>query len=150
MKKLLLAGMLILGALLLAACSTREAISAEEFAVRMQGAGHLVEDVTNDYDIAGMVTYMLGRTEHFYVEFIIWDTDERARSQFQSVQRVFENNRSNTVSYRSTNTQRVDRLTQTTAGRFEAVVRIENTLLVMNADASLQSEVQAILNLLGY
>jgi len=150
MKKLICIAMLAVGALLLTACSAREPITAEEFVARMEGAGHSVVDATYDYDIPGMVRLMVGYAYEFYVEFIVWETDEQARTQFQAVRRIFENNRANTVSYRSTDTARVNRLTQTTGGRFDAVVRIENTLLVINTGSNLRTEAQGILELLGY
>jgi len=134
-----------------AACRPREVLTAEEFTSRMEAEGHIVEDVTQMYaEIPGLEIILIAETDEFEVEFIIWETAEAARSWFNNLRRSFEDTRGNVRSYRETNTANFNRFTQTTDGRFEAVVRVENTLVVIVTTSENRSDAQAILNILGY
>jgi len=151
MKRIALIALLAVGTLLLAACSPRDVISVEEFTTRMEGAGHDVIDLTEGFaHIPGMVAFVFADAGDFDVEFSVWETESAARLQFNNIHRQLEDAAGNTRSYRSTSVANFNRFTQTTSGRFEALVRVENTLLLIEASSGQRSAVEAVLDLLGY
>jgi len=150
MKRIILAALLVAAALLLAACSPRDVLSAEEFTSRMEAEGHVVEDITGMMNLPDIETFLVADLGDFVVEFIVCDTEATARSMRSTMQSVLDNESGNTRSTRESNVSNFHRFTQTTDGRFEALVRVENTVLLMRAPSENRSDVEAILDLLGY
>jgi len=138
-------------ALALAACGSREAISAEEFTARMTGAGHTVEDVSHLFDDEpGIETYLLADCGAFQVEFFVYETVERARQGFNLIRRDLEDMSGNRRSYSSVDLPNHGRFRQTSDGMFGVVSRIGNTAVVVFTSADHRDEVDTVLDLLGY
>jgi len=150
MKRIILVALLATAALFLAACSAREVLSAEAFTSRMEAEGHIVEDITDLLNLPGIETFLVADLGDFIVEFIVCETEANARSMRSQMQRVLEDERGSFRSYRESNVANFHRLTQTTDGRFEALVRVENTVLLMRAPSENRADVEAVLSLLGY
>ena len=150
MKRTALITLLALAILLLAACGSRTALTSADFTTRMQNAGHTVEDITQLESLAGVETFLLADTGRFTVQFLIYEEESGARGIFNQVQRAMEDDRGSSRTYTQRNGSNFNRFTQRTDGRFEAIARVENTLLVIETTVELRNEAQAILDLLGY
>jgi len=155
MKRIILAILIITTALFFVACSgPREVLTAQEFTSRMEGAGHTVEDFTHEFDDAppgvDVRTFLVADTGGFDVDFFVFETDQAARAFHNVIRRELEDSRGRTSSHREVNLANFNRLTQTTDGRFEALVRVENTAILIATTTQNRADAQAVLDLLGY
>jgi len=153
MKRIIGVALIVIIALSLVACggfTPREVISAEEFTTIMTGEGHFVEELFYDDIISGLQTLLLADLGDFDVEFFVLETDARAREVYNQIKRNLEDGRGRTSSHRETNLANFSRFIQTTDGRFEALSRVENTLVFISASAADRSAAEAVLELLGY
>ncbi|MCL2367560.1 MAG: hypothetical protein FWC72_01045 [Oscillospiraceae bacterium] len=152
MKRIILIALILLTVLGLAACGgPREAISAEEFTARMTKEGHTVEDITHYYEAVDFIeTLLIANQGDFDVEFVVYTEADYARRVFSELRNEFERNRGNTSSYSSLSFPNFGRFRQTTAGRFEAVAWVGNTLVLIETTAEHRDAANAVLDLLGY
>jgi len=150
MKRIIFVALLAIAALFVVACSPREVLTAEEFTLRMANAGHMVLDISHTSDIPGGEVYLIADAGNFEVEFLVFATEGQARSMYSIMLRLMEDNRGTVSSHRQSSMANFDRITQTSSGVFEALTRVENTLLYIYADADDRDAVNAILDLLGY
>jgi len=150
MKKIILVALLAIAALFVVACSPREALTAEEFTLRMANEGHMVLNISDTIDMPGAETYIVVEVGNVEVEFLVFETEAQARNMYNIMLGLMEDGRGTVSSHRETNAANFNRITQTSSGIFEALTRVENTLLYIFADASDRAEAEAILELLGY
>jgi len=152
MKRIICALLLLALVLSLAACSPREVISAEEFTARMTEAGYTVHDFSDFMDDTdfGIEAFLVADAEVFEVEFMVFETAESARSMYNQIRQEMDESRGRTASTRETNVANFNRFSMTTDGRFEAVTRVENTVLAVGTDAEFRDDVNAIFDLMGY
>ena len=152
MKRIICAVLVLVLALSLVACSPREVISAEEFVSRMEGAGHTVEDFTSllGGDDSGATAAFIADCGAFETEFFVFETEAQAQAIYNQIQREFENMRGNVSSHTEVNVSNYSRFRQTSDGMFKVVSRVENTMVVVVTDSDNQSDVDAVLDLLGY
>ena len=152
MKRIVLPVLVATIAVFLVACGgPREVLSAREFTSRMEGAGHIVSDDLS-YRLGGfnLETALIADTGGFQVEFFVFDTNQAARSMHNLLRRSLEDGRGNISSHRAVDLPNFNRLTQTTDGRFEALVRVENTIVLIATTTENRAAAQGILDLLGY
>jgi len=151
MKHAILLFLLAASLVILAACNPKEVLTAQEFTVRMEAAGYEVEDVTSwlsvDHEIS---TVIVAGTEDIIIEFFVFATDAAARRSFTTIQRYIEDGAGRTRSTRSQNVANYDRFQQTSDGRFEAVTRVENTILTIETTTEHRDAALAVLEVLGY
>jgi len=153
MKRIICALLIIALALFLVACGSREAITAEEFTTRMTEAGHIVEDISHVLDEkhdADVEAYLIADCGTFEVEFLVYETVERARQAFNQIRQLLEDTRGSVRSYTSVDVPAFSRFRQTSDGQLGVVSRIENTVVVVFTSADHRAEVDAVLDLLGY
>jgi len=154
MKRVIGVAFIIIIVLSLAACGgiePRAVLSAEEFTSLMTSAGHPVEDVTHFYDdIPGLEILLLADLGDFSVEFIVYDTEAPARALYNQLRSDLEYGRGRTSSHRETNVANFSRFIQTTDGRFEALTRVENTLVLIITSSENRGQAEAVLDILGY
>jgi len=152
MKRIILSACIAIAALLLVGCGDpREVLSVEDFTSIMTAAGHEVEDVTEIFaGMSNMEAMVIADAGDFAVEFIVYETEEMARILFDAARQDLVAGRSGVSSHRETNLANFSRFIQTTAGRFEAIVRVENTIVVILTTADNRDDAEAALELLGY
>jgi len=147
MHKLKFLVVLVCAMLVFGACvSPKVSLTAEEFTLIMEEAGHTVTDFT---DLIG-VTFLVAETENFQVEFTVFDLEADAMRAYNQIQRYFEDGRGNSRSYRTMSGMNFNRFSKTTGGRFEAITRVGNTLVQIETSVGNRPEAQAILELLRY
>ena len=155
MKRIICIVLVLAIALSFSACGqTREAVSAEEFTSRMTEAGHTVEDVSNIFEVfsdSPVVTYLIADCGAFEVEFVVYETVERAQQLHASIRSSLEDMMGGAASSHSeVNTPNFSRYRQTGGGRLGVVSRIGNTVVVVITSSDNRAEVDAVLDLLGY
>jgi len=154
MKRYLLLAIAISLVLILAACSTRVAITTDDFISIMSEAGYVVEDGMDYKEDGrmpiGAISYFLTYCDGFYVEFFEFDSSANARKAHNDVQRYLENNRGRSSSQTRVNFPSYNRFTQTTDGRYAVLSRIENTLVMVVTSSQNRDAVSAVLWLLSY
>ena len=151
MKRVCLVFFLVVGMLIITACSPRDPLTAEEFVLRMEAEGYDVQDATMFLqDIPGLEAIIIVDSDDIYIEFSLWDTEADARRAFTGARRDFEDASGRTRSYRSQDMANFNRFQQTTDGRFEAVTRVENTVLIIETTAEHRNLADAVLEALGY
>jgi len=110
-----------------------------------------VEDVTHTYDdIPGVITVLRADQGEFDVDFIVYDTDDQARELHRQIRSELEENRGRSRSYSDVNIANFNRFQQTTDGRFEALVRVENTVVIILTSAENRDAARDVLDVLGY
>ena len=154
MKHVICTASIFVIVLLFSACGgSREAISAEEFTSLMTEAGHRVEDAIHIFDNESdtqVTDYLVADCGDFIVEFLVYETEERARQVFANIRGEIEGMRSGTSTYSSVNTSHFSRYRLTSGGYHGVVSRISNTIVVVVTSADNRAEVDAVLELLGY
>jgi len=152
MKRIVLAAFIVIAVLMLAACGgPREVLSAEEFTSRMGAEGYTVEDFTHYVaDDLFIETFLSVDTGAFEVEFYVFESEEDAMMLFHHVRGIFEDAKGSTRSHTEVNIANFNRFRQTTDGRFEALTRVENTLVIVQSSSENRGDVNAIFDLLGY
>lgn len=153
MKRILFLFALFATVFSLTACGgPKEVITAEEFINFMEARGYTVENYT---DLQGadsaIETLLVAETGDFWVEFIVLETENQARSLYNNIRSDFEANSGNVVTRRfSAEVSNFARFRQTTAGRFEAIARVENTIMLTVSDAEHRDKVEALFEAIGY
>jgi len=153
MKRIVCTIFVLVLILSLAACSSREALSAEEFTSRMTEAGHTVEDATYIFDDSPdfpATAYLIADCGEFEVEFFVFETAEHARQFYERIRRMLIGMRGNRSSYSEINLPNFNRYRQTSGGQFGVVSRIGNTVVMVITSSDNRAEVDAILDILGY
>jgi len=144
---------IIIIVLSLAACGgiePREVLSAEEFTEIMTSEGHFVDELFYDNIISGLQTLLIADLGDFDVEFFVLESDARAREVYNQIKHSLEDGRGRTSSHREVNVANFNRFIQTTDGRFEALTRVENTLVLIITSSENRVRAEAVLDILGY
>ena len=140
-------------ALFLSACSALlppETLTADDFQLRMEEDGHQVENITHQHrNEQGVETVHIADLDDFFVFFIVYETVEYALSAHHQLRQTFEDRHSS-----GSFTSRVDmpsfnRFSQTAGGQFEALLRVSNTLVIIEASVEYRDEARAVLSRLG-
>ena len=151
MKHVILSLLFVACVVILAACTPRDVLTAEEFTIRMEAEGYEVEDVTAfATGVPDLVTFVVADTGDFSVEFVVFDTDAAARRRFNIIQRYFEDGAGRTRSTREQSVANYSRFQQSSDGRFEAVTRVENTIVTVETTIEHRDAALAVLEVLGY
>ena len=119
----------------------------------MTEAGHTVEDVLHLFDeelIADVLFHLIADCGTFQVEFFAYETTEQAWQSFDRTRQALEDQSGNVRSYSSLDFPAFSRFRQTSGGQFGVVSRIENTVVFVFTSAEHRTEVDAVLDLLGY
>jgi len=151
MKRIALVVLIAIIALALVACGgPREVLSVEEFTSRMEAEGFSVEDLTHVWQDPFVETFLLVETGDFEMQFFVFESEADARASFSHIKGLFEDARGSSSSHTETNIANFNRFRQTTDGRFEAITRVEDTLVVAQTSAENRADVNAVFDLLGY
>ncbi|MCL2425474.1 MAG: hypothetical protein FWD05_03960 [Oscillospiraceae bacterium] len=151
MKRIVpLIALIIVAVIALTGCSPLTVLSANEFTSRMEAEGHIVEDITHIAQVPEIESMFIAHTGAFEVEFIVFGSEQYARSTYNGIVRNFEDGRGSASSHSSTSIANFSRFRQTTSGRFEMITRVENTILISVTSAENRDYVTDIFDLLGY
>ena len=148
MKKIFPVLITVVCLLFLSGCDM-ERIEAEHFQSVMEANQYEVIDVTYQIDGNQIQLVLLGMCETYQFEFYEFVSDMQAHSFFQDVRETFESNRESVHTTRSSSGGNFERFQQTSSGVFAYLLRVENIVIVVEADAVYRDGIRDIMDLLA-
>lgn len=155
-KRILMLSMVLAGLVFLAGCSKKTPMSIEDFVSHMEKQGYIIdtlemeeEVIKNENKIGSKSTLMDSETFHL-VEFYVFDEEKVAIDEYKGWVRYFETMRGNVSSHSSINLLNFSRFAQKSNGCYFVASRIENTLVVVYAEDSMEKRVEEALKGTGY
>ena len=159
MSKTKILAVLLVAALMLSACFgspsvNQGALTAEEFTQRAEAAGYVAEDISGAFSPLGPLDLQIRffvNAPMFDAEFYAFQTDVTAQMLYERLKYGLGLDIGGSVQYYSeTNEENFNIFRQTADGRFDMLVRVENTLITISADAENREYAEAFLRVLGY
>jgi len=141
--------------ILLASCGgPKTAISAEEFKEKAEQAGLTVMDttiidLTEDgwFDIESSC---IAKGNNYRIEFSVFSTEQQAAAFYNEYKIYIESMKGSSSSYSDVNLSNYNKYTQTSAGIYSVVSRIDNTVVYASASADYKLEINDFLKDIGY
>ena len=153
-KRILIVLTIMLSVVALTGCSKKTAITASEFNTIMGEKGYKISDITNSLSNVKVLNkaYLATDSDYRYqVEFYELKSEEDAKTMFDKNKKNTEALKGNVSTKQlSVNTNNYDKYTVVTNGRYYVVIRVGNTMVYANNDATYEKEVKSIIDLLGY
>ena len=151
MKKILAILAILVCVISLASCGgPKTAISAATFKEKAEQAGFTVIDVTDQFTQGDIESAHVAMADGYQIEFYIVPTEQQAITAYEQNKANIESMKDSSSSYTDVNLSNYNKYTQTSAGRYGAVSRIDNTFIYVNADESYKSEISDFLKEIGY
>jgi len=153
MKKMftVFAAVLMLGLMLSACGSKKEAISLSDFTSKATAAGLSLQDASADFegDIFTDAQYAVS-PEGWKVAFITVDTVENAQAYWTNCKDFMISKKTGAGSAQTTDHDDYKMYSQTNGGRFMYVSQIGTTMVYVNEDESAKSSVQSFIKSINY
>lgn len=131
--------------------SPRVPLAAQEFTVRIEEAGYVAENRLHQLGAGNAETFLVVESDWFFIEFLVFSTEARARQVYSSTRRDLEDARSGGASsHTEVSLSNFSRFTQTFSGQYAVVSRIENTLVFAHTTFEHRSRMNDLLGTLGY
>jgi hypothetical protein len=138
-------------ALFLTACGSKTALTNEQFIEKMESAGYLIADATNQFAEGNVETVTLAMKDGVYqIEFYVLPSDDRAVAAFNASKNDFEQMKGSGSSTGEVNIGNHNYYGLSTGEGYYVVSRIDNTMIYINASAEYKDEIKDILKELGY
>ena len=138
---------------LLASCSAfgpKTAITMSTFDTKAEEAGFTVIDAANQFGEGEIESVHIAMADNYQIEFYIVPTEQQAIAAYNQNKANFELSKGSGSSNSETNIANYSKYTQTSAGMYSVISRIDNTFIYVNADANYKSEINDFLKAIGY
>lgn len=153
-KKILVVVTIMLSVVALTGCSKKTAITSSSFNATMSEKGYKTSDITNNLSNVKVLNKAYLATDKDYkyqVEFYELKSEEDAKTMFDKNKKNIEELKGKVSTKQvSVNTNNYDKYTVVTNGRYYVIIRVANTMLYANNDATYEKEVKSIIDLLNY
>ena len=153
-KKILIIAVIMLSVVAFTGCSKKTAITASDFNKKMVDKGYKLSDITNSLSNVKVLNkaYLATDSDYRYqVEFYELKSEEDAKTMFKKNKDNIEDSKGSVVKKQiNINTDNYNKYTVITNGKHYVVIRVGNTMVYANNDATYEKEVKSIIDLLGY
>jgi hypothetical protein len=150
-KRIVLALVLVLTALLLVGCSAKKALTADEFKTKMEAEGFEVEDVTEQFGGAIEKCYVaMQKDGDFQFEFFVAAEEDQAKQAYSQNKSDFEATKTNGSVETNKELANYGRYTLVNDGNYSVISRIDKTFLFLDAQSSYKDDINKVLKTLGY
>lgn len=126
-------------------------LTAEEFKTKMEEKGYTVLDATSlasQYDYVSKI--YVAQKDAYQIEFFEFSNDEYAIGSFNTNKSKFEEFKGNSSATMTVNIKNYSKYSLNTNGKYKFVSRVNNTLIYLDVEDSVQDEVKEIIKELGY
>jgi len=127
-------------------------ISADEFYKKMEDKNFMIQDSKSQYSSRNEIirSYVAAPSDYsFQIEFLELDSETSAKNMFSTNQKIFQDS-SNSKVESSVSVSNYSKYTLEADGKYKVISRIEKTLIYVDADIQYKSNVDSLLNELGY
>lgn len=150
-KKLSLIAVLVLFALTLTGCLSKEVKTTDDFIALAESKEMTAVNAIDQFSYLGYVTEATVATnKEWQVEFYVLSDEANAVSMFTTNVAKFESKKSGSSSETSTDLTNSQSYGLTSGGAYMYVARVENTLVYLDVDTEYKEEAQAFIEELGY
>ena len=142
---------LLLCVTLLASCgSPKTAISMKTFDTKAEQAGFTIVDAADQFEEDAVESVHVAMGDGYQIEFYIVSTEQQAIMAYSQNKANFEAAKGSSSSNSEVNLSNYSKYTQTSAGYYSVISRIDNTFIYVNANASYKSDINSFLKEIGY
>lgn len=151
MKKILLTILCIITIFTLTGCKNKDSINPGEFKIRMESKNYTVQDATKQFSGNPEIKQVyIALNSNYQIEYYELDTTENAKTFYNTNRTLFEQSKGNSSIYTSKNIANYSTYKLRTNGQYKVVSRIDNTVIYINASETYKSDIDSILDYLGY
>lgn len=151
--KLIFSTFIFIFLFLLTGCMKKEAITSENYQTTMEAKNFTVVEATSQFSNYGYVKkalVALSSDSSYQIEFYELDNEENAKGFYDTNQKQFEENEGEMSYSRKTNIANYSKYVLVSDGYYKVVSRIDNTVVYLNVPEDKKTEVEGILEELGY
>ena len=151
MKKILLTIFCLLTIFTLTGCKNKDSITPGEFKIRMESKKYTVQDATNQFRKNSQIKQVyIALNLEYQVEYYEIDTVENAKLFYNNNKTIFEQSKGNSSIYTSKDLANYSTYKLRTNGKYKVISRIDNTVIYIDTNESYKSDIDSILDYLGY
>ncbi len=137
----------------MAGCTTKTAVTADEFVTLIEPTSYFISDNTEYYsdkeEILHAYVVLLGNGDH-QIDFYVTDTAQSAKQMYSEHKTLLEKYKGKDYTQTGSSGINYDTYKINTGGYYRVISRIDNTLLYANVKEIYKDEIDAILEDLGY
>ena len=150
-KKIILSIFVLLMVITLTGCKSKTPLNPGEFKIQMQNKNYTVQDATNQFSSNPEIKQVyIALNSNYQIEYYEIDTEENAKLFYKDNRTIFEQSKGNTSTYTTKEYGNYQIYKLKTNGKYKVIARIGNTAIYLDVDNTYKSEIDSILDYLGY
>lgn len=153
MKKrlLMLLSITFIMALSLMGCGEKTALKSDQFKTDMESKGYEVQDASGQFegDIGVQKVYIALKDSH-QIEFYQMENDDQAAQAYEGNKATFESQKGSSSTETDVSGKNSSKYTLKSDGRYRVISRIGNTFIYVDAEEGVKSDIDNVLDELGY
>lgn len=148
MKKILIILTMICALFVMSACGNKEVLSDSKMVTKLKEEGFNVNDITDAMEDSSIKVVRTANNRKYQFEYYIFKSEETAKNAYENNSELFKQNEE----FKGTEKHgdNYDEYVQQTDDYYNKVVRVDATLVYVSVNVDYKSDVNKVLNKLGF